>query len=424
MSKWLAVTAVITAVTGCNYGAQSFTCSDDLSCGASGRCEPDVSLCSFPDGACMSGRRFGDLAGGQSNQCVGEVAVPIDAAIDAPPDVPPIDARVCFGNEPFTICLAAAPTMPLAIAADTNLNTAVAAMCTPTVSGATDYCVVAATTITISAKLRGFGAKPLVLLASESITVSGPNGQIDVGSHRADPNTGAGANPAVCVAGSNPGTRAGGSGGSFTGTGGPGGGGGGGGGTGGTAAAGIGTANITTVRGGCPGHEGNGGDRGAGGRGGGAVFLIAGTRIEIGGRGITAGGEGGAPGRNNGSGGGGGGTGGMIGFDAPTITANALLLASGGGGGEGAGDTVTGEAGDDATETAPANGGNGAQLGGNGGQGSADNVASAAGGAGAVGGTLGGNTDGGGGGGGGAAGVIKAPATATLGTQLSPPVTP
>src|SRR5438046_2495943 len=150
-----------------------------------------------------------------------------------------------------------------------------------------------------------------------------------------------------CAAGTPAGTRAGGAGGSFTGKGGnggiaPGGG------NGGQSV--NGNATVTTLRGGCSGQDGNGNGKGTGGHGGGAVYLIAGNRIDITGPGINAAGEGGAPGdgvMNVSSGAGGGGSGGMIGFDAQTMTCSSLILANGGGGGEGSGIATTGAPGSD-----------------------------------------------------------------------------
>ena len=46
---------------GCQSGA--FVCQTDHQCGAEGHCEL-AGYCSFPDGSCDSGRRFGQLAGG------------------------------------------------------------------------------------------------------------------------------------------------------------------------------------------------------------------------------------------------------------------------------------------------------------------------------------------------------------------------
>ncbi|HEX2687975.1 MAG TPA: hypothetical protein VHN14_15210 [Kofleriaceae bacterium] len=432
MSKWLAATAAVVVLgTGCHYGASAFPCMQDEQCvgvGPGGRCEQvgNGGLCSFEDQGCPSGHRFGDLAGGQSGQCVGEV----DAAVDTP-GTPPVDGQACFGTGIVRVCLATTPAQPLTIPDALTIDTSDSTMCAATVSGAANYCVIAATSITVNATLRAKGTKPLVLIASDTITV---NQLIDVASHRTIPEfVGAGADPATCMAGTLPnGARSGGAGGSFVGKGGDGGGGAaGGGGTGGRSV--NGTNNITELRGGCPGQAGTGNGKGAGGHGGGAVYLIAGNRIDITGPGINAAGEGGDSGKGgpiatpNASGAGGGGTGGMIGFDAPTIANNnnSLLLANGGAGGEGSGVTTDGDPGDDPSTTAAAIGGTASsQIGGDGGNGSSGPAtgAGANGKNGADGSSNAGN-DGGGGGGGGGAGLIKGPA-ASLGNNVSPAPTP
>jgi hypothetical protein len=343
---------------------------------------------------------------------------PPDARPAAPPDAPP-GAQACYGTGIVQVCFAAPPTDPLTIENQnpTIIDTANPAMCAATVSGADNYCVLVGTTITVDATLRATGPKPLVLIASDSITVTQ---LIDVGSHRSIPEfIGAGADPMTCMSGTPAGTSGGGAGGSFTGKGGNGGAAPGGG-PGGQAVNGA--ISITELRGGCPGQAGNGGGGGAGGHGGGAVYLIAGNRIDITGPGINAAGEGGNPGLPSGgvsSGAGGGGSGGMIGFDAPTIMCTSLLLANGGGGGEGSGVTTIGVPGDDPSTTAAAAGGTGGtNNGGDGGDGSTGPAAGPGGNA------SNGGAGGGGGGGGGGAGLIKAPATANLGTNVSPAATP
>ena len=370
----------------------------------------DHPLCG-PGGACPDG-----LACSAQGICEGIADQPADAGVgvDAAPDAPdaPADAQTCFGTGLLRICLASAPTVPLIITDPTPIDTSNSPMCTAVISGG-DYCVLAGTMISVDVKLRATGARPLVLVARDSIATTGG---IDVGSHRgAIPETGAGADPVTCQAGTAPVTAGGGAGGSFAGLGG-----GGGAGASGSGAGGLPGSSITTIvelRGGCRAQDGAGPSKGAGGHGGGAVFLIAGTSIEVGGN-INAAGEGGGAGVNNSSGAGGGGAGGMIGFDAPTIMGTSLVLANGGGGGEGSGLNTAGNAGFDPSSTAAATGGaNGTAAGGDGGNGSAG----PAGGPGAQG--LAGTTGGGGGGGGGA-GFIKAPATATLGALVSPPATP
>ena len=417
MGTWVAAIVAVLTVTGCKYGADSFACTDNASCGGAGMCQPN-NLCSFPDATCPSGQRYGDIAGTASGQCVGETQMPPDAMPDAPPD-----ARACFGSDPFMICLASAPTTPLTFADSTPIDTTTSNMCVATISGATNYCVIAATTISVDVTLRATGMKPLVLLASDTITV---NARIDVGSHRgATPEIGAGANPSACTPGTAPGTGGGGggggAGGSFAGLGGNGGLG------GNLGAGGVPGGAVTTVtelRGGCPGQDGQGGnDKGIRGNGGGAVFLIAGTKIDVKAT-INAAGEGALGGVGNVSGGGGGGAGGMIGFDAPTIVGTGLLLATGGGGAEGsdAAQVSMGAPGNDPSTTAAAVGGTGNTLrGGDGGNGSI--AKGTPGGVGGIGDSSGG-TRGGGGGGGGGAGLIKAPVGATLGTMVSPATTP
>src|SRR5690242_17022068 len=47
-----------------------FQCSDDSSCGASGRCE-STQFCSFGDTDCPSGRRYDPSAGSLAGECTG-----------------------------------------------------------------------------------------------------------------------------------------------------------------------------------------------------------------------------------------------------------------------------------------------------------------------------------------------------------------
>ena len=339
-------------------------------------------------------------------------------ASDAPPD-----ALFCYGTGIVKICLAAAPTAPFTTSGGTTLIfTTSSSLCAHVVSGGDNYCVIAATTITLGGALAATGSKPLVLLATQSIMTTA---SIDVASHRGTAETiGAGADPSDCSPGTAPFNSGGGAGGSFTGSGGPGA-------TGaivGTSTGGIpgnAVTEVTALRGGCPGQDGDGPNKGVRGHGGGGVFLIAGTSITIGGA-IIAAGEGGAGGAGNITGGGGGGSGGMIGFDAPTINVNSLLLASGGGGGEGSREgslNAPGDNGDDPTTQNPAQGGSSDLFAGDGGSGSTPTTgAGGSGMAGSVG--NGGSARGGGGGGGGGAGLITAPQAATASfTDASPTVT-
>lgn len=367
---------------------------DHPACGPNGEC-PSGLVCSAQQICEGVGNQLGDAGS--------------DSIIDSPPGT-----QACFGTGLSQICFASAPTQPLTISGPTTIDTTTSPMCASVIAGGS-YCVLAATEITIEATLRATGARPLVLVASDSITTM-TSGLIDVGSHRGmTPETGAGADPAACQGDTPPVTSGGGAGGSFTGSGGAGGIGSSGTGPGGVPGAPVTT--ITEVRGGCGGQDGAGSSKGARGHGGGAVFLIAGNSIGVAG-GINAAGEGGGAGTLTMSGAGGGGAGGLIGFDAPAITITSLILANGGGGGEGSGTNTSGIVGSDPAGVAAASGGSGgSSTGGDGGSGSAG----AAAGPGAAG--LNAATGGGGGGGGGA-GLVKAPASAALGTQVSPLATP
>lgn len=343
-------------------------------------------------------------------------ALPLDTSIDNA-----VDARLCFGTF-LNICLEAVPSQPLRISDPTTISTDYATLCTAVTSSG-NYCVIAATTISIEEALRAIGTRPLVLIATDAIVItSSPRGLVDVGSHReAAGEIGAGADPEACAVGAMPGaasgTGGGGAGGSFMGPGG----------AGGTSSNGTlgGTAGATMVavnelRGGCSGQDGGGmSNAGAKGHGGGAVLLIAGNTIDVQGA-INAAGEGGHGASTSASGGGGGGSGGMIVLDAPRITNSGLILASGAGGGGGAGESESGGSGSDPDTTLPAGGGSGQSNGGNGGLGSRRTTDSE-GRRGGDGGTNGG--PGGGGGGGGGAGLVKAPIHATLGPNVSPPPT-
>ena len=88
---WLAG-AALTAAAGaavlasCLHGT-SFMCARDDQCtgAAGGRCELQVGYCSFSDGSCASGSRFGDHSGSYAGKCVGEEGGP-DGAIDGATD--------------------------------------------------------------------------------------------------------------------------------------------------------------------------------------------------------------------------------------------------------------------------------------------------------------------------------------------------
>jgi hypothetical protein len=351
----------------------------------------------------------------------GHVDPPIDGAPDAPPD-----ASNCFGGGLATVCLTQLPTGDHDFPTDQSISTDTD--CTQVVhqNGGPELCVIAGVNIHIGidATLDATGSRPLVLVATNTLEVSG---KIDVSSYRlVSGNTvigehvGAGeASAALCgttSAGGNDGTggAGGGAGGTFGGRGGAGAAGrNGGGGTAGASAP-VGAA-PTFVRGGCAGTAGGSTSRQGGGpgHGGGAVYLIAGSQIMMSGV-ITASGQGGYGG-DLGSGGGGAGAGGLIGIDAPAITSSATIFANGGAGGEGGGQSGYGFNGDSAvTATTAATCYDFNSNGGNGGTGSVGTTLD---------GSAGQTNDNGGGGGGGAAGVIRVFGTANLGGTVSPPAT-
>lgn len=388
------------AVACSPYGGGAFECTLDTQCGA-GTCAGG--FCAFPDGACESGFRYGELSGPRSGQCVGDTTMPMvdsslpsDTALDDAQMVT-IDAQACFGTGLVRACFTTPPSAPRTLNAAINTDTSNLCDTSPMNSA---WCVIGATTLTVQGTVTATGSKPLVLVATETIDVQGT---LDVASRRNPAATGAGANANGCNAGNGPANGGGGAGGSFGGTGGDGG--------NGRLVMNSGgdrgdALTPTIARGGCRGQNGNGGMAGAGGNGGGVVYLIAETSITVGGS-ILASGAGGDRAVAMESGGGGGGSGGMIGLDAPTCANNGTIAAVGGGGGEGSGLSTAGTAGGDPVgTTGGTGGGDTTNNGGNGGAG----ASTSNGGNGAA-----GTVDGGGGGGGGGAGIIVLDRAATIG---------
>lgn len=319
----------------------------------------------------------------------GAVAFGTDAAPPNGDGPPPDTAPGCYGSGLVRdVCLMPAPMTALTIATDRAVNTAMVggANCDTIIAqpgGGASLCLIAARTIAIAsnAQLTARGPNPLLLVATETMTI---DGTIDVSSRLNVSIPGAGADttcasPAGKNATAFDGAGGGGAGGSFGTKGGNGG-------TGRTpnnaTPGGIAPAAQvpTTLRGGCAGGRGGeadgGGGDGAGGAGGGAVYLIAGISLSITGT-INASGSGGAPGvagQYAMGGAGGGGSGGMIGLDAPSITVTGTVFANGGGGGGGGGDEPQrpGQPGSSPTTALiPAAGGSGGNGGGGrGGQGS------------------------------------------------------
>jgi hypothetical protein len=381
---------------------------------------------------------FGALGALELAAC-GNVAQPsgapgVDAAlsvVDAEPRPAP-DARQCFGSGDIQVCLSALPATERVFSAAAAINTDDATMCAATTASASGYCVIAGTDIAISAAVSAIGKRPLFFVASGSITVTA-SGKIDVGSHRNPAQIGAGADPSSCLPGTLPTGNGGAAGGSFLG---PGGAGGVGANGGGGRAAATAATRLTQARGGCPGQNSlnNGVSPAAGGHGGGAVFLIAADKIDVAGT-INAAGQGGSggaaqkamPTTSPGGAGGGGGAGGMIGLDAPMVSVEGVLLASGAGGGGGGGGGGPGLAAPDPTAPVASKGGGGDTDQGAGSGGAGSDAASPT-----SPGIPGRNVNAGvdknfpnpgAGGGGGGAGVILAPTGAPLGSSLSPPAT-
>lgn len=376
-------------------------------------------------GAC--GFEHGVGGNGSDGSVGGDDAPQVIDAANVQSDGPPADASMCFGTFQ-NICLTALPTNDYVVSANVEVNTDTGCPYVFTQSSGQSLCGIVAKTITINARLRANGPRPLLLLATDTVSL-GSSALVDVGSYKEVTSfstteiIGAGAVTGATLCGSptsgggdNGGQSAGGGGGAGGSFGGKGGAGATGlnnaGGGGGTAANATGAPSF--MRGGCRGTgggSGNGNAVGPGGAGGGAVLVIAGGAISNAGH-IRAGGMGGYGGGPE-SGGGGGGSGGMIVLDAPTITNTGILNANGAGGGEGGSGGSSGDTGSSAlTGTGAAAGGSGG-FSGNGGNGAWASTLTGGGGA---------TGSGGGGAGGGGAGVIRIyPAQALAGTVSPSP---
>lgn len=385
--RWLAVAGLLVGcyrpdadracVTRCDPAevGQANACPGSLVCAADG-------MCRAPDGSCS----------------VEPVA---DGAVDT---VPSDTGAFCYGQGIVQFCLPTEPTGVRALVTTIDTDTD----CDGSVfqTNGPEACLVMGGTLSLM-NVRVTGTRPLVVLASDTITLAGT---IDVASRRIDAGAAAGSNDATCEGTANFVVSAGGNGGSFGGLGGKGG-------LGGTNPAMP--VDPTVLRGGCPGQIGNGNPLALGGRGGGAIYFIAGGLISIGSATINASGAGGTAGPA--SGGGGGGSGGMIGFDAPSIMAlaSAQAFANGGGGAGGATDSSLASAGAEPMGYTSAGAGGLGAGGANGGNGS---LATPNGTSGVQGSIMGG---GGGGGGGGAGVIVIYPVSqaSVFGGRTSPPVT-
>ena len=343
---------------------------------------------------------------------------PIDARDGDPGEETPIDARTCFGEGNYEVCLQAITPMP-SLDLPVALSTDAAPCLTPVpasfwakTTGQPDGCVIVAESIQVPATTTVTGSRPLVLVATGTITIVGA---LDLSSRQGIDALGPAANSGLCTAPTPPGGAAaggGGPGGSFQLIGGPGGNGNAG--TGSTASAPVTAPNI--LRAGCAGTKGAGVLAGEAGASGGVAYLVAGGSIQVSGS-INASGAGAEAGGLL-SGGSGGGSGGMLVLWAPAIDAGGRIVANGGGGSAGADDNTVGDAGNDPDPTTPTvqpDGGSGGGRGGGGGKGYATPAD-------ATGGGTGDSLNEGGGGGGGGGGFIRS--NQPLSGVISPPAIP
>ena len=320
----------------------------------------------------------------------------------------------CYGSGIVRVCFSAEPTGTQTVSS--TISTGDFSCSANVISGGNGLCVLSGSTIWVPAgstvlatNPSGMSSIPLVLVATDSITISGT---LDASGGHSSSSSPAGSGFSGCQNGTNPSSGGGGQGGSFVATGGDGGAGSGAGGTAGTA-----LPSPTMVHGGCPGARGGSNSGGNGAKGGGAVYLIAVNTITIDGRLDASGGGGGGTDDNGGAGGGGGGSGGMIALDAPMLSITGAVCAVGGSGAAGSAtssSSASGMAGGGGTTACTVGTpGAGQSTAGSGGAGATD-------GAGMAGGV--GTSGGGGGGGGGSSGYIKAfDGSPGSGTIVPPP---
>ncbi len=387
VSKLSLLIATVLSTVGCKSTLESYICASDDDCNAtdsSGRCEPSRH-CSFLDETCVSGQRFGDLAGEDSDRCVDPM---VDAGTEDLDARVGMDASSCQWSVGFDI-LNIGPCGPATNAPDNgpgpelnlfeqylldtdtsifiDLNFGVIPIASAVVlqSDGSELFVLATTEFQLAtgAVLFVSGLRPLAIVSTGSIQIDGLLGVSADGSQ-----SGAGAALQYCdlghgkEGGGDVSTAGGGGGGGAYGE--PGAAGGVIGGMSIPAAGGEawGSDDLVPLHGGCPGGPGEG-PFGDGGGGGGAIQLVSGQFIGIGGEVRASGGKG--SGGDAIGGGSGGGSGGAILLQAPTVTGvsaigDPALFVRGGGGGGGGGGGINGIVGDN---------GQGGDSGGGGGQG-------------------------------------------------------
>src|SRR5262245_60269335 len=113
-----------------------------------------------------------------------DAAVAVDAgAIDTP--APPPDSQFCLGAGLVRVCFATPPTgnLTLPLAVGVPLDTSAMANCNLVVGqqAGPQLCVLAAANVTVSGNFVAFGARPLVLFATDTVAVAA-GGTIDVSS--------------------------------------------------------------------------------------------------------------------------------------------------------------------------------------------------------------------------------------------------
>lgn len=389
-----------------------------------------IGACSFP---------------ASSGNAVVDATAPDAGGVDAGPGNDAAAARCKFTF--VDVCaLTPGPALAFTTAPVAPINTSLPGSCPHLVqqgNGKPELCVRYATSIAIAegVVIRAIGARPLVLVASTSITVAG---RLDVSSTRqrlgsvpVAESVGAGGAGSSCGFTRAPQSDAGGGGGaagaSFSGKGGDGG-------IGdlndsvgndGNAESGLANSlveinTISSLRGGCRGQVGGsfgnsvvGEPPGAGGPPGGAIYLAAAEQITIESNGGVSANGGGGMGGGSQSGGSGGGSGGLIVLEATAIHRLGALTANGGGGGEGGiylednSVRYTGfPGGDGRLDDTAAAGADSPSSPGNGGNGGAGVVRD---------GTGGTQSNGGGGGGGGASGFILLLGAVDGAGLISPP---